>query len=454
MTSEATIMNDKEKIIELLKIEKNVILSGAPGTGKTFIAPEIAVGLCSPNSFNDRGGIIAKYKKLVEEGRVVFCTFHPSFDYEDFVEGFKPQSIGSGEKVEVRLQSGVLKKIVQKIHDSTNTNLRIFEEVKEGATLWKVTPGGTINKPEEDFREDTFKNNRIRIGWEKLGQDSKQESVDSFCNKMKVGDVVLSEYDRSHFDGIGIIEGDANFDPSLGAHTRTRSVKWVYVGEPISILPLNAETAFDRDTVQKLKRINLKSFKTYVLDAISKTPYLLIIDEINRGNSAKIFGELITLLEKDKREGEVTEIEVNLPYSQEKFSLPDNLYILATMNSADKTVGSLDYALRRRFAFYKMIPRKIERNDFDFESFEKVSRLFVEDPSSEILRPSKYLSSDYDPEDVWLGSSYFLGNTKLKFEFQIYPLLKEYLADGIFDGARKEAQEKIEDIRKEVMQKS
>ena len=149
--------------------------------------------------------------------------------------------------------------------------------------------------------------------------------------------------------------------------------------------------------------------------------YVLIIDEINRGNVSSIFGELITLLEEDKRKGNVEQIEVTLPYSGESFSVPNNVYIIGTMNTADRSVEALDTALRRRFSFVEMqpVPQILEKKNLDGVELQKL--LEAINQRIEVL-----IDKDHQ-----IGHSYFLGlenlsDLKQTFKDKIIPLLEEY----------------------------
>lgn len=162
---------------------------------------------------------------------------------------------------------------------------------------------------------------------------------------------------------------------------------------------------------------------------------VLIIDEINRGNISKIFGELITLLEVDKRKGKENEIEVILPYSKEKFSVPDNLYIIGTMNTADRSIGYIDYALRRRFAFISIKADKLAiENYYDNKNSDckdKAINLF--DEIKNLI--DKNINEEFEADDIMIGHSYFMAQNfeelQNKLEYEIKPLLLEYFKDGI-----------------------
>lgn len=163
---------------------------------------------------------------------------------------------------------------------------------------------------------------------------------------------------------------------------------------------------------------------------------VLIIDEINRGNISKIFGELITLLEVDKRKGRENEIEVILPYSKEKFSVPDNLYIIGTMNTADRSIGYIDYALRRRFAFItikadKLAIEKYYNDNKNSDCKDKAINLF--DEIKNLI--DKNINEEFEADDIMIGHSYFMAQNfeelQNKLEYEIKPLLLEYFKDGI-----------------------
>lgn len=162
----------------------------------------------------------------------------------------------------------------------------------------------------------------------------------------------------------------------------------------------------------------------------NKDPYVLIIDEINRGNISRIFGELITLLEPDKREGEINEVKAKLTYSQLDFTVPSNLYIIGTMNTTDRSVGSIDYAIRRRFAFKTLIAKKSVLDDND-DTVQGLALLLF-DSVKKFLDKHKV---DMNIDDLMVGHSYFLAKDipelNMKWEYEILPLLQEYYKDGI-----------------------
>ena len=280
-TSDIKMNKTLSDISSLLALKKNIILQGAPGTGKTFSTATLSLKVLGIENIDweTPKSIMNKYDELVEDGRIAFTTFHQSMDYEDFVEGYKPEEVN-------------------------------------GDIKFKLKPGV--------FR--------------------------TICEKAK------------------------------------------------------------------------------------EQPCVLIIDEINRGNVSKIFGELITLLEADKRDGGDHRIQVNLTYSGKPFSVPNNLYIIGTMNTTDRSVGSIDYALRRRFAFWTLKSNKkvIEGQDVDFNVKSKALSLF--DKVEGFLNANP---SDMKMDDLMPGHSYFLAKSlaelESKVKYELIPLVEEYAKDGIIE---------------------
>lgn len=191
-------------------------------------------------------------------------------------------------------------------------------------------------------------------------------------------------------------------------------------------------------------------FRTICEKAKTET-CVLIIDEINRGNISKIFGELITLLEADKRDGGNHNIKVNLTYSQEPFSVPSKLYIIGTMNTTDRSVGSIDYALRRRFAFYTLKSDRsvVESKYRDSELKGKATTLFDEVESFLTKNPA-----DMKIDDLMPGHSYFMADNiedlKDKLEYELIPLIEEYTKDGIIEVSDDKLNKEFEEWRQIV----
>lgn len=399
MTQKNQIINILEHYTQLLKEKKNIILQGAPGVGKTYTTASIAVRLCNPNfsELEDHAKVMEEYERLRKSGQIAFCTFHQSMDYEDFVEGVKPELQGE--------------------HITYNVEAGIFKQICEQA---RTTEGKDIIACIDDYLQ------KIR------GYKNRRE-IPTISGKSKL--LIWWE------------EGNKTIS--------TRStLSQITKGEQHSASPLNIEKVKARAIGEGVEnnwpsyaRAFIKAVKDeyHLEDEASTKPHILIIDEINRGNISRIFGELITLLEADKRTGEGTHpIKVKLPYSKEDFSVPSNLYIIGTMNTTDRSTGSIDYAVRRRFAFItlKTDPEVIKTCIKDDAVRTKALALFKQingdgtgDSKSFI---ATHKAGDFDLEDLKVGHSYFLAETlealQMKMRYEVIPLLREYIKDGILQG--------------------
>jgi 5-methylcytosine-specific restriction endonuclease McrBC GTP-binding regulatory subunit McrB len=202
------------------------------------------------------------------------------------------------------------------------------------------------------------------------------------------------------------------------------------------IYEMNGSTNLTRTTVYPLDRISLQDF-VGLLPEHHKTeePYVLIVDEINRGNISRIFGELITLLEPDKRRGARNELSVRLPYSQQQFTVPSNLYVIGTMNTADRSIALIDVALRRRFEFEEMMPdARIIRETLSAKAKEDASAKLSADQIDLVCHVFEVLNRRITvrlDRDHQIGHSYFLDATSMERLHQalygrIFPLLQEY----------------------------
>jgi 5-methylcytosine-specific restriction protein B len=253
---------------------------------------------------------------------------------------------------------------------------------------------------------------------------------------MQVGDIVLSLGNQKEADGVGIIVGDYERD-DYEHYPHKRKVEWLAKDNKFPVYELNGNKNLVQQTVYKLHRFNadqiikLLGQNLVIDDDCSNKNYILIIDEINRGNISKIFGELITLIEPSKRIGGDEEIRLTLPYSGHTFGVPKNLYIIGTMNTADRSIALMDTALRRRFEFTEMMPDLEIVGELD--SIDGINiRLLLEKINQRI----EYL---YD-RDHQIGHAYFMslidksGAEAKKeldniFRNKIIPLLQEYFYD-------------------------
>ncbi len=369
-------MEKLDKIKDILLSKKNLILQGAPGTGKTYNTVGLALKVCGiDTSRMDRKDMMKEYSELTKSGQIAFTTFHQTMDYDDFIEGLKPQ-VDDG-KITYEIEDGIFKKIC--------TDAEIKDESNFDETYDKF-----INHiQEEEYYPITSSGGALFH----VSVNSKQNLILYTGNDRKMNGVLTKEKIRLEYFGQG-------------------SKYWV---------------GYNKGVVNELyQKFDLKQ-----PSQAEKKNYVLIIDEINRGNVSKIFGELITLLEADKRGGEENCIPAQLSYSKQPFSVPSNLYIIGTMNTTDRSVGTIDYAVRRRFAFVTLDSSWdiVASTYADNEKKKKAQELFIA-----VQNYIKKTAVDMDVEDLMVGHSYFMNNGQelnQRWEFEILPLLNEYYKDGI-----------------------
>lgn len=378
--------NKMDLLLKVIKNKKQIILQGAPGTGKTFISAEIALSIINDKvkNYSSRKELMADYKKAIKDGLIDFTTFHQSMDYEEFIEGLKPTTENGNIAYEV--EDGIFKRMCNKAKIKSENNfetaynqlIKQITETNNEILIIKTKTG-------KDFGISVNRNGNLNL-YTGTEQKNKQGTITK--------DNLLKQ-----LSGIKTFEG-------------WESYFWGVINH------LKEKRHFKENATDKEKN------------------YVLIIDEINRGNVSKIFGELITLLENDKRLNAENEITVTLPYSKEEFGVSSNLYIIATMNTADRSVGHIDYAVRRRFAFITLQSEKGKiENFYSFNNLpiglsEQAVSLF-----DKVYKIMENISPDFAIDDLMIGHSYFMAKSKdelqLKLDYEIKPLLIEYVKDGV-----------------------
>ncbi|MBD8018067.1 McrB family protein [Kaistella pullorum] len=365
-----------------VKMPLNQILYGAPGTGKTYNTKKIAVEIINGQKERSREETNREYEDLINAKQIVFTTFHQSLSYEDFIEGIKPTMDENEEGIKTvayEVKEGIFKELCNIANTNTAKNTcNNFDEV------W--------NRLIEEVKNKIAQNKLLKIGSWEYGLSSKDSLKYSSVNSPSQYTFTITKqniFDTYH---------DRQARPS-GAFQKDM-----------------------RDIVEYMTtNFNLEKYKEAKDYVRSHRPFVLIIDEINRGNVSAIFGELITLIEDSKRAGNSDALEVTLPYSKEKFSVPNNLYIIGTMNTADRSVEALDTALRRRFSFIEMQPNPEILMDCEYRDVDLKLLLHTINQRIEIL-----IDKDHQ-----IGHSYFIGvksleDLKTVFKDKIIPLLEEY----------------------------
>ena len=384
-------ISNEDSIIELLKYKSQIILQGPPGTGKTREAKRIAKTLLG----------LGENDSLEGNEQFKLIQFHPSYSYEDFVRGIvaKPNEDGiiytAENKVLAELARNALKaSFVEPIKEDF---IDFLEEKK------KEKGEGMLFDQKTKYKEIKDKNKKnkmvkslyfsLKNAEDKWIDDQRAIPIDTFCIE-NLDDEFKNFYAGPNWEG-----------------------------------PWKSITDYFIYWAKNFRR---------------KKPYVLIIDEINRANLSAVLGELIYALEY---RGEAVKSMYAIE-GENNLILPPNLYIIGTMNTADRSVGHIDYAIRRRFAFVNVLPKELE-GDFDKNLFKAVSELFIENYDEYISNPdielkgALTLSPEFKPEDVWLGHSYFITkNTPIdiRWKYEIKPILLEYIKDGLLINVEKEIQ--------------
>lgn len=449
----------------------NQILFGPPGTGKTHGTIDEALRILDPEFLHDqtqnpdakdaRAKLKARFDQLKADGRIVFVTFHQSFSYEDFVEGIRavpPEADKAGQPgIQYQVEDGVFLTLCENAR--RNRSLDEQAEIREDAVVWKMSIGEASG--ETATRQYCFEHDEARIGWPQTGDlrapglnlanqvhelgPKEQASLENFSRSMEPGDVVVCLATKRSISAVGVVAGPYEYDAKVPTKVREDyvhrlPVKWLWRDINFDIVSLNGGKQLTLQTVYALSRIRWPD----LYDALTKSgwtpkvdiakaaqppmPHVVIIDEINRGNVSRIFGELITLIEDSKRDGQPEALSVTLPYSRRPFSVPSNVYLLGTMNTADRSLASLDVALRRRFSFKPMPPLPALLADV---------RVVGQIPVHELLSVINLRIEALLGPDFLLGHAWFMPLKEDKrlerladiFRRQVLPQLQEYFFD-------------------------
>lgn len=368
----------------------NTILYGVAGTGKTYNTVIYAVAIIEDKSIEEIStqpyeDILKRFNQYKANNLIDSITFHQSYSYEDFIEGIKPTL--NNEDISYTLRDGIFKKFC-KVQNAWNFLIGKDISSKGAKKLLYIV--------------DNISNNNINIKKFKLGTNQPFKMVSIPLDM--VNSIVLAI--KNNFITIQDLKLDI-----------TNISEYINYDENI--------IKIYRDVIINLVEIVLLN----IGNRISNKNRVFIIDEINRGNISKIFGELITLIEPSKRIGNLEQLKITLPYSQESFGIPKNIYILGTMNSSDHSTVSLDIALRRRFNFIEISP------NYDLFNNIIVDGVSIPNMFKNINLRIEYLLG----KDFLIGHTYFLDLITFPdlktlsniFRYTIVPLLCEYFYDDL-----------------------
>lgn len=479
---------NKQALIDLLIYKKQIILQGPPGTGKTYTAKEIANKLIKSNKINFDNNLV---KDSLKVGLKIQSASNKT-EYEIIsIDNAKCSLKGIDSKEYPITFQSIIEAINLKIWESGNQkngldpykaaigkylyeNINNLDySINEHIKLIQFHPAYTY----EDFvRGITAKSNGNNIEYK-----TENKLLASFAEK------ALKNYDDSRKDSKSISEEqsiETTFDDfvdyiqdeidkkgkfsisNLAYINQVEEDAFRYTGDNWStifripfteILKLHKLKITERKDIKKQSSVIgrakqhatyyfnlLEKFKAFipkilVIDdqlTVNENKYVLIIDEINRANLPAVLGELIYALEY---RGETVKSMYDID-SDNSLIIPPNLYIIGTMNTSDRSVGHIDYAIRRRFAFVDILPKVLEIDNFQVDYFRYISELFISNYDDYFKNPeialekSEHLSDEFRPEDVWLGHSYFISNDadfNIRKKYEIKPILKEYVKDGI-----------------------
>ena len=379
----------------------NQILYGPPGTGKTYNTVLKAMSIIDNTKYKDVSDekyseLKTRFDEYKQAGQIEFVTFHQSYSYEEFVEGIKPYipqsmwgNIDEKSLPDIKYvgKKGIFREICDRANKATKKEIPFNE-------LWNIFKStykdGDKIKGLRSEQVIHYINNGESLQYQTNTPSSPslpKYKIEEYYKKHKIKPIKSSTDLFDVANKLGQGKGENGVQPLLLA------------------------------VIHALEQIETEQKKI----SISKEPYILIIDEINRGDVSKIFGELITLIEEDKRIGNKYQMKITLPYSKETFGVPNNLYIIGTMNTADRSIALLDTALRRRFDFEEIMPRPELLNGKVVEGINLQTLL---------TRINERITNKYD-RDHQIGHSYLINvNTKEQLERayknKILPLLNEY----------------------------
>jgi len=378
----------------------NSILYGPPGTGKTYNSIDKAVAIATGSS-SDHISNKKQFDDLRKQGQIEFVTFHQNYSYEDFMVGIRPNVSETSSELSFKKHYGIFYEIAKRARENYENSLK--DEQTISRENW-------VNEKFEEFKEcvesEIEENGKFAIK-NNVSIYSVEDEVFIYTGEKENGELWKNQRIGMHYDAlINIYLADVQNRQDIKKLENVPSLE-------------KQHATYSFELIEKFREFLTENGYKFQSTTVQKEPlknFVLIIDEINRANISKVFGELITLLEDDKRIGEPNELKITLPNGEKEFGVPPNLYLIGTMNTADKSIALIDIALRRRFEFIGKYP--------DYDEIKNVdAKALLQKINEEIYKLKN--SADY-----LIGHAYFMKGQAIEETLRnnIVPLLMEYFS--------------------------
>lgn len=379
----------------------NSILYGPPGTGKTYNSIDKAVAIVTGSSSNHISNK-KQFDELRKQGQIEFVTFHQNYSYEDFMVGIRPNVSETTSELSFKKHYGIFYEIAKRARENYDNSLK--DEQTISRENW-------VNDKFEEFKEyvesEIEENGKFPIK-NNVSIYSVEDEVFIYTGEKENGELWKNQRIGMHYDAlINIYLADVQNRQDIKILENVPSLE-------------KQHATYSFELIEKFRKFLTKKGFKFQSTTVQKEPlknFVLIIDEINRANISKVFGELITLLEDDKRIGKPNELKITLPNGEKEFGVPPNLYLIGTMNTADKSIALIDIALRRRFEFIGYYP------DYENDKLKPEAKTLLQKINEEIYKLKN--SADY-----LIGHAYFMKDEAIETTLRnkVVPLLMEYFS--------------------------
>lgn len=390
-----------QNFIEMKNFPLNSILYGPPGTGKTYNSIDKAV-IIATGSSSEHISNKKQFDELRKQGQIEFVTFHQNYSYEDFMVGIRPNVSETTSELSFKKHYGIFYEIAKRARENYENSLK--DEHTISRENW-------VNEKFEEFKEyvesEIEENGKFAIK-NNVSIYSVEDEVFIYTGEKENGELWKNQRIGMHYDAlINIYLADVQNRQDIKKLENVPSLE-------------KQHATYSFELIEKFRQFLKEKGYKFQSTTVQKEPlknFILIIDEINRANISKVFGELITLLEDDKRLGKPNELKITLPNGEKEFGVPPNLYLIGTMNTADKSIALIDIALRRRFEFIGYYP------DYENEKLKPEAKTLLQKINEEIYKLKN--SADY-----LIGHAYFMKDEAIETTLRnkVVPLLMEYFS--------------------------